>query len=113
MLGLVGCGGPRAAAERSGIFGTVSAGPTCPVEMVGSPCPPRIWTGNVEATDANGHVFRTATDDQGNYAITLAPGSYQVLAVTGDGPPFGEPTPVVVSTAATQRVDLSVDTGIR
>ena len=28
----------------------MTAGPTCPVERLGSPCPPGIWSGDVEAT---------------------------------------------------------------
>ena len=110
---LLGCGRPSSPATDSGIFGTVTAGPTCPVETQMSPCPPRPWTGDVTATDANGRVFRTATDDHGSYSLSLAPGSYQVVPVTGDGPPFGTPTSAVVVAGAMQRVDLTVDTGIR
>ena len=81
--------------------------------MKGSPCPPEVWTGDVEATGTDGHVFRTTTDEHGNYSLSLAPGTYQVVPMTGDGPPFGKPTSVVGVAGARQRVDLSVDTGIR
>jgi hypothetical protein len=112
-LGLVACGGSASPASDSGIFGTVTVGPTCPVEMQMSPCPPGPWTGDVTATDANGRVVRTTTDAHGSYSLSLAPGSYQVVPVTSDGPPSGEPTSVVVVSGSTQRVDLTVDTGIR
>ena len=112
-VSLVACGRSSSPSADAGIFGTVSAGPTCPVEMQGSPCPPGLWTGQVAATDANGHVFRTTTDDRGGYALSLAPGSYQVVPVTSGRPPFGKPTSVIVVAGAMQRVDLTVDTGIR
>ena len=110
---LVACGRASSPSTDAGIFGTVSAGPTCPVEMQASPCPNGLWTGEVTATDANGRVFRTTTDDRGNYSLSLAPGSYQVVPVTSGGPPFGKPTSAVVVAGAVQRVDLTVDTGIR
>ena len=37
-----------------GISGTVTTGPTCPVEIAGSPCPPGVWIGTVRATATNG-----------------------------------------------------------
>jgi hypothetical protein len=110
---LVACGRSPSPSTASGIFGAVTAGPTCPVEMQGSPCPPGLWTGEVTATDVSGRVFRTTTDDRGSYSLALAPGSYQVVPVTSGGPPFGKPTSVVVVAGAMQRVDLTVDTGIR
>ena len=45
-------------APSTGIYGTVTAGPTCPVERADSPCPPRPWSGSVRATDRNGEVLR-------------------------------------------------------
>jgi hypothetical protein len=109
----VACGRSSTPGAGSGIFGVVTAGPTCPVERVGSPCPPGLWTGDVRATDASGHAFDARTDDQGNYSLSLAPGSYVVIPVTDGGPPTGKPTPIVVVTGPSQRVDLTVDTGIR
>jgi hypothetical protein len=112
-LAVVACGRSSSPAADAGIFGTVTAGPTCPVERQGSPCPPGVWTGEVEATAADGRTFGTETDDRGNYSLSLAPGTYQVVAVTSGGPPFGKPTSVAVSSGPSQRVDLTVDTGIR
>ena len=100
--------------RSSGIVGTVRAGPTCPVERAGSPCPPGIWTGTVRAT--SGDVsYEDVTDDQGRFAIDLPPGTYEVVAVTANGPPTGTPTVVTVHAGESppQRVDLTVDTGIR
>jgi hypothetical protein len=113
VIALTACGRAASPAADSGIFGTVTAGPTCPVEMQGSPCPPGLWTGEVAATDGEGRVFRTTTDDHGSYSLSLAPGTYEVVPVTSGGPPFGKSTSVVVVEGAVQRVDLTVDTGIR
>jgi hypothetical protein len=113
MLALIACGRSSGPANPSGIFGTVTAGPTCPVEQAGSPCPPAPWVGTVRATDDAGHVTDTQTDDNGNYTLTLQPGSYEVVAVTDGGPPTGQPVTIDVQAGHPIRVDLAVDTGIR
>jgi hypothetical protein len=113
LVGLIACGRSSGPAATSGIFGTVTAGPTCPVERMDSPCPPGVWTGDVRATDGGGNEVTTGTDERGNYSMTLEPGTYEVAAVTGDGPPIAKPTSVVVVAGPLQRVDLTVDTGIR
>ena len=112
-FGVIACGGSPSAANRSGVAGTVTEGPTCPVEMAGSPCPPRPWVGTVRAIDRSGDVVETQTDALGDYSLTLDPGTYDVVPVTGGGPPFGKPASVVVTTGVVQHLDLSVDTGIR
>jgi hypothetical protein len=113
LLALIACGRASSPGNSSGVFGTVTAGPTCPVERVGSPCPPAPWVGTVRATDDAGHPTETRTDDAGNYTLTLQPGSYEVVAVTDGGPPTGQPVTVDVQAAQPIRVDLTVDTGIR
>jgi hypothetical protein len=113
LLALIACGRSSSPANPSGIFGTVTAGPTCPVEQVGSPCPPAPWVGTVLATDEAGHPTDTRTDESGNYTLTLAPGRYEVMAVTDGGPPTGQPVTIDVQSGRTTRVDLTVDTGIR
>jgi Carboxypeptidase regulatory-like domain len=103
----------QAAAPSGGVEGTVTAGPTCPVEIQGSPCPPQIWTGTVRATGADGSVHDTETDAAGRYRLSLAPGTYDVAAVVaGPGPPSARPVSVTVGESI-QTLDLQVDTGIR
>jgi hypothetical protein len=101
-------------AGQRGIDGTVRAGPTCPVERAGSPCPPRVWTGTVRAS-TSGASYEAVTDAQGRFAMDLPPGTYEIVAVTDGGPPTGVPTIVTVheGEGPSQRVDLTVDTGIR
>ena len=97
-----------------GIAGHVVAGPTCPVETVGSPCPPRPWTGMVRATAADGTTYETQTDTDGAFRLPLPPGSYSVTAVTdAGGPPSAIATDVTVVAGSERSVDLEVDTGIR
>ena len=109
---LVSCASD-AAAPTGGIEGTVTAGPTCPVEIQGSPCPPGVWTGTVRATASDGATHETGTDANGRYRLGLEPGSYTVVPVIeGSGPPIAKPVTVTVG-AAMQQLDLQVDTGIR
>ena len=103
-----------AAAPSGGIQGTVTSGPTCPVESLTSPCPPGAWTGTVRATATDGSMRETQTDDHGSYVLHLAAGTYTVVPVIeGSGPPTAKPVPVTVTDGAMQTVDLLVDTGIR
>ena len=110
---LLACGSP-AQAPSGGIRGSVTAGPTCPVERPGSPCPPVPWTGTVRATAAGGSTFETTTDGQGAFELHLPDGTYTVApVVTGGGPPTAKPVQVTIAGGAMQTLDLQVDTGIR
>jgi len=111
-LALSACAG--ASEPAGGISGTVTAGPTCPVETANSPCPPGVWTGTVRATASDGTDYEAETDAQGRYRISVPPGIYEVIPVlNGPGPPSASPTSVVVTADATSALDLQVDTGIR
>jgi carboxypeptidase family protein len=112
-MALAACGSEAANATAT-IEGQVLAGPACPVEVAGSPCPPFPWSGDVRATGADGSVHEVATDADGRYALSLPPGSYTIVAVTGSsGPPTAEPQDVSVTEGQTLHLDLQVDTGIR
>jgi hypothetical protein len=112
VLTLTACGS-QGAAPTGGIKGTVTSGPTCPVEVQGSPCPPGIWTGTVRATGSDGSVHDALTDSGGHYRLALEPGTYSVTAVVeAPGPPLAKPVDVTVGDAM-QTLDLQVDTGIR
>jgi hypothetical protein len=108
----VACGS-GAGAPSGGLQGRVTSGPTCPVEIQGSPCPPAAWTGNVRATSSDGAVHETTTGTDGSYRLVLTAGTYTVTpVVTGGGPPTAKPVTVVVG-ASMQTLDLQVDSGIR
>ena len=98
---------------RSGIQGSVKAGPTCPVEQQNSPCPDRPVAGaDVTATSSAGEEHSTTADDQGNFSLELPAGAYDVTASSE-----------AVMGCDTQRVDvragyytpvaITCDTGIR
>jgi hypothetical protein len=113
MLSVCVACGSQAGGPAGGVQGRVTIGPTCPVERVGSPCPPGVWTGTVRATSSDGAVHETATASDGSYRLALAPGSYTVTPVVeGSGPPTAKPATVTVG-ATMQQLDLELDSGIR
>ena len=103
------------AAANSGVWGTVTAGPTCGVERIDQPCPPVQVRGTVEAVDGAGGVAgRGGTDSAGRYAIDLPPGRYTLrVAGTGIYPQCPETTAVEVGPGSAVTIDISCDTGIR
>ena len=97
-----------------GAFGFVTAGPTCPVERQGQPCPPRPVSAEIDAHNAGGAtVGSTRTDSHGRYALDLSPGSYELVAVVMSSLPRCPNTPVDVQRGSATRLDISCDTGIR
>lgn len=115
LLTLVACGNGGDVQPGTGIRGTVSVGPQCPVEQANSPCPDVPFEGDVEVTSADGSVWRVTTDAQGRFTIDLVPGSYTVVAKTdgSGGPPTPIPMTAVVRQGSYTQVTLEVDTGIR
>lgn len=113
-VAVAACGGDGAAGASSGIRGQALAGPQCPVEIQGSPCPDVPWVGVVVATDADsGDEFTAETDAEGRFELALAPGTYEVTIKSGTMLPFAKPQTVTVEAGAFAQVVVSVDTGIR
>ena len=102
----------------TGVRGTVTAGPTCPVETIPADpaCAPRPVVGAVLVfTDAGGHeVKRVTSARDGSFSVELPPGVYQVMAKAVEGL-MGTPAPMEVEVDAGPPVELQVsyDTGIR
>jgi hypothetical protein len=106
-------------ADATGVRGTVTAGPTCPVERdpPDPACAARPVGGAVLVfTDAGGTgVARATSAADGTFSVELAPGAYRVTAEPVDGL-MGTPEPIEVEVEAGQpMMDLQVsyDTGIR
>jgi hypothetical protein len=115
-LTLTACGGTGAGDDTatSGIRGRALAGPQCPVEIAGSPCPDLPWQGTVVATDsASGEEHAVMTDAEGRFELRLDPGTYEVSIDAGSSPPFAKPQTVTVEEGSFTEIVVSVDTGIR
>ena len=99
----------------SGVKGVVSAGPQCPFEVQGSPCPDQPWQGTVRVTTIDGDmVDEVATGVDGRFEVALEPDDYVVIAVTeADRLPMAAPQEVTIGEGEWVEVTLVVDTGIR
>jgi hypothetical protein len=106
------------AAGRTGVGGTATSGPVCPVEK--NPpdpnCAPRPVAGAVLLVrDASGaQVARTTTGADGSFFIALAPGGYvlEPQPVAGLMGTAGSQT-VTVNDGVASTIQVSYDTGIR
>jgi Carboxypeptidase regulatory-like domain len=112
------CGGGSATppSVTTGIAGTATAGPVCPVERPGDPaCAPRPVAGAVviiRAADGE-EIARATTDEEGRYDVAIPPGRYTVEGASVEGL-MGNPVEVDVDVGdARAIVDLQYDTGIR
>lgn len=105
--------------EATGVQGTVTSGPSCPV--VANPpdpaCADRPVAGAVLSfRDASGvEVARVTSAADGTFAVELAPGAYRVIAEPVEGL-LGTPAPMEVEVEAGRpmtELTVSYDTGIR
>ena len=113
-FGVTACGGGETGDGASGIRGRALAGPQCPVEVAGSPCPDAPWQGTVVAIEtSSGDRYSVETDDEGRFELPLPPGSYEVTIDAEVSPPVAKPQTVSVAAGAFTDVTVSVDTGIR
>jgi hypothetical protein len=116
-----GCAGQAVAVTPSpsgGIGGTVSAGPTCPVEKLPAApaCAPRLVSGAVLVVrDGSGaEVARATTGADGTFFVPLPAGSYQVTPQPVEGLMGTAPEQSVdVAAGARSDIVLVYDTGIR
>jgi hypothetical protein len=104
---------------ESGVSGTVTAGPTCPVvtDPPDPACADRPVAGAVlVVTDLAGvEVGRMTSDGDGTFALSLAPGAYRIEPQPVDGL-MGTAAPVeffVVLGEPPSEVAIGYDTGIR
>jgi len=102
VLGLPRAAEPVAAAPVTGTL-----------RMVGGPCcrPPQGIAGTVWFQEPGGPVVEAVTDRDGRFALTLAPGRYEVTGVWPADRPCWDPVSVVVPPAGLR--GLEVDCHIR
>jgi hypothetical protein len=98
----------------TGVEGTITAGPTCPVEREGQPCSPSPVQVQIEVLAAGGRLSaQAASDADGRFSVLVAPGRY-TLHVSGTKPfPVCPDTAVTVPDEGTVTSDIVCDTGIR
>lgn len=113
--GCAGAGSTTSGSATSGtITGTVLRAPMCPVERVGSACPPGpVAGGEVDALSATKVVARATTDGNGGFRLTVRPGAYTVVAYNSGGLRTSVRTNVTVAAGGMSHVTLTVDSGIR
>jgi len=118
MTALAGCGGNGSTPDGNTRAGTVSgvvlSAPSCPVERVGSPCPPRPVPGaDVTASRGTTVVAHVHADDHGRFTIRLAAGDYTIVARMVGGLGTSASAQVTVDSGVTATVTVTVDSGIR
>lgn len=111
------CGSTVAAsapAARAVLDGVVLSAPSCPVERLDSPCPPRPVDGAaVELIQGSAQRAVARTDSAGRFRLVAGPGTYIVRATNAGGLSTTTETRVTLTTGANPRVTLIVDSGIR
>ena len=101
----------------SGVRGTISLGPTCPVERI-PPDPacadkPYATAVVVYRAGSKAPLIIGNSDAAGAFTLPLAPGSYTLQAGSGTMLPRCAPITVTVAANAYATTSISCDTGIR
>jgi len=99
----------------SGIAGTVTIGPMCPVERIDDPCPDRPYAATFTVQDDAGHDLCTVqSGDDGRFRLGLPPGSYELVPLIGPSHlPYATPQQVTVAPNQYSEVSIGFDSGIR
>lgn len=105
---------PASATESQGIRGSVTLGPTCPVQREGESCERpyaallllrRVGSGNPP------RILRSGRD--GRFRVALRAGRYRLTPENGHPYPRAEPQTVVVRVGRYTNVTVAYDSGIR
>jgi hypothetical protein len=97
------------------VSGVVETGSGCPVQLDDSQCKARrLADVQVEARPLPaGTTVSTRTRGDGHYSLRLGQGRYMLVVVLGQGVPNCSQMVVSVTSAASVRVDIRCDSGIR
>jgi hypothetical protein len=95
------------------VTGRVMAGPTCPVERPGAPCPSRPVVAVVQGRRAGRMVASARLGSDGTYRLELPGGTYMIVVVTANPFPRCAARTVTVTVSQTTDSDIACDTGIR
>lgn len=113
LAALIACGaGGGATGARGVVRGRVTAGPTCPVERAGSPCPEQPVRATLAFTGPSGSAT-TTSDAHGDYEVRLPAGDYTVRVSAPVGISHGTTERTHVDAGRTTTLNITLDTGIR
>ncbi len=101
------------ASGETGIAGTATVGPTCPVERPDSPCPDRPYEARITVWQGSTMVSETRSGADGRFTVLLPPGMYRVVGESGSTFPHGTETTATVVEGQLTQVTLRFDSGIR
>ena len=120
IAGLIGVAAAQPQRASGVVRGIVVTGPTCPgpAQLGGTDCaarPVQTTVGVFTASAGSGDtpVATVATDRDGRFQITLAPGVYRLVPAAAGGIVTAKPHDVTVIAGSTAEVRLFVDTGMR
>ena len=109
--------GTSTATPSGTVNGVVVAGPTCPVERADQPCPPKPVPDRLVLIETAGGtvVARVTTDQNGQFTVTLPPGTYDLKVPPGSSlyPVQRTESKVTVVAGQTVHVQIELDSGIR
>jgi len=109
--------GTKEKTPKGTLAGAIMRGPTCPVQTLNTPCPPEPAPGVklVIFTQAGKEVTSLVSDRDGEYSVTLPPGSYRIDAGPLRGIEFTRDLPANVTIAAGRetRLTINIDSGMR
>ncbi len=101
------------ASGDTGIDGTVTLGPTCPVERADSPCPDRPYEARITIWRGETKVAETRSGADGRFRVSLPPGVYLVAGESENTLPRGSEETVTVVEGRLTEVRIRFDSGIR
>ena len=101
----------------SGAIGTVTLGPTCPVERIPPDpnCAPKPYQTKIDILSVDGlKIIKTINSDlDGKFKVDLNPGTYEFRPVGGNPMPRCALQTAVIRSETFTSINLSCDTGIR
>ncbi len=98
---------------QTGIAGTVTIGPSCPVQRIDSPCPDRPYAATITIWQEGRKTTETRSDASGHFVAELAPGTYRVVGESAGAFPRGVEVTATVERGRLTPVQLQYDSGIR
>lgn len=113
MLFLTACLQPSEPLD-SGVEGTVTVGPMCPVMQEDVPCPNQPYQAVLTVLTPSGKkITQFQTDKQGYFKVELAPGDYVLHPESPNSLPFAADVPFSVEQHRFTQLEISYDSGIR